>query len=219
MTSLPTAATGVVVATSAKRPGKPGRKVQPRRLTETPGNLTSNARIAIVMVLVAETMFFAGLIGAYLVFRFGSVVWPPPNLPRLPLGVTWANTVVLAASGLVMLSALRAVQAGAQKRLQNRSLLTLLLGLLFVTVQGSEWVRLIQHGLTLETGTYGATFYTLIGAHALHVWAAVLWLGVIWVGARRERFTADQHTAVELCTVYWCFVCVLWFVLFALVYH
>jgi heme/copper-type cytochrome/quinol oxidase subunit 3 len=171
------------------------------------------------MLLVAESMFFAGLIGAYLVFRFGSAVWPPPNLPKLPLGVTWANTIVLSVSALTMIAALRAAQAGEQSKLQSRSLITLLLGVLFVAVQGSEWVRLIAHGLTLETGTYGATFYTLIGAHALHVWAAVLWLAVVWVGARQGRFAADRHAAVELCTIYWCFVCVLWLVLFALVYH
>jgi heme/copper-type cytochrome/quinol oxidase subunit 3 len=171
------------------------------------------------MLLVSETMFFAGLIGAYLVFRFGSVVWPPPNLPRLPLGVTWANTLVLALSGLTMVAALRAVQTGEQRKLGSRLLVTLLLGVLFVAVQGSEWVRLIHHGLTLETGTYGATFYTLIGAHALHVAAAVLWLGIVWIGSRQGRFAPDRHAAVELCTVYWCFVCVLWLVLFALVYH
>lgn len=219
MSSLPTAAPGVVIASASPQSRKPRRRTQTQQQAETSGNLTSNARIAIVMLLVAEIMFFAGLIGAYLVFRFGSVVWPPPNLPRLPLGVTWVNTVVLAASGLTMLSALRAAQAGEQRKLQSRLLLTVLLGVSFVAVQGSEWVRLIHHGLTLETGTYGATFYTLIGAHALHVWAAVLCLGVVWIGARQGRFTADRHTAVELCTVYWCFVCVLWLVLFALVYH
>ena len=44
---------------------------------------------AVVMLLVAETMFFSGLIGAYLVFRGAAPLWPPPNLPRLPLAVTW----------------------------------------------------------------------------------------------------------------------------------
>ena len=41
-----------------------------------------------VMFLGAEAMFFAGLIGAFLVFRIGSPVWPPPFQPRLPAGVT-----------------------------------------------------------------------------------------------------------------------------------
>ncbi len=53
----------------------------------------NNAWLAVVMFLGAEAMFFAGLIGAFLVFRVGSVVWPPPFQPRLPLGVTGFNTL------------------------------------------------------------------------------------------------------------------------------
>jgi heme/copper-type cytochrome/quinol oxidase subunit 3 len=88
----------------------------------------------------------------------------------------------------------------------------------FLVVQGSEWLRLLEHGLTLSTGTYASTFYTLIGAHAAHVVAAVLWLGIVWGLARAGRFDRGHHQAVELCTIYWSFVCALWLVLFALVY-
>ena len=37
----------------------------------------SNAWLGTVMLLGAEAMFFAGLMGAFLVFRMGSAVWPP----------------------------------------------------------------------------------------------------------------------------------------------
>ena len=54
------------------------------------GQPTSNARLAILILLGAEIMFFAGLIGTFLVFRLGSVTWPPPSQAdvRLPIGVT-----------------------------------------------------------------------------------------------------------------------------------
>ena len=51
----------------------------------------SNARMGMLMLIGAETMFFAGLIGAYVVFRFGSPVWPSGHL-YLPVGITWVNT-------------------------------------------------------------------------------------------------------------------------------
>lgn len=178
----------------------------------------SNSRIAIAMVLVAETMFFAGLIGAYLVFRVASPAWPPPNLPRLPLGITWVNTLILMASGLTMLGALRAVRANEQQKLIRGLGLSGLLGTLFLLVQGSEWVRLVHYGLTLSAGPYGATFYTLVGMHAAHVLGAVLWLAAVWVLARRGHYRADHYAGVEVCAVYWFFVCALWLGLFALVY-
>ncbi len=171
------------------------------------------------MFLVAETMFFSGLVGAYLVFRFGHAVWPPPDLPRLPIAVTWVNTVILSMSGLTALAAVRAVHRNDQVGLRRGLAVTAVLGVVFVGVQGSEWLRLVRHGLTLGSGTFGASFYTLIGAHAVHVLAAILWLIVIAIGAWRGRFTARRCVAVELCTAYWGYVCVLWLFLFGLVYQ
>ena len=178
----------------------------------------SNARIAVVTLLVAETMFFSGLIGAYLVFRVGTPVWPPPNLPRLPLAVTWINTLVLMASGFTMVSAVRAARRDDQRALRRGVAVTALLGLTFLAVQGSEWARLIHHGLTISTGMYGATFYTLIGTHAAHVVGAVLWLGIVWRWAGQGQFTDGRDGALEACAIYWIFVCTLWVALFALVY-
>jgi cytochrome c oxidase subunit 3 len=179
----------------------------------------SNARIAVVTLLVAETMFFSGLIGAYLIFRIGTPVWPPANLPRLPLLVTWLNTFVLLASGMTMLGAMRAARREDGRALKRALAMTAALGLTFLVVQGSEWIRLVQHGLTLSAGTYGATFYTLIGTHAAHVLGAVSWLSIVWWWASRGQLIPSGYGALEACAIYWIFVCVLWVVLFALVYQ
>lgn len=181
--------------------------------------VADNARVAIVMFMVAETMFFAGLIGAYIVFRVSTPVWPPSSLPRLPLAVTWVNTMILLLSGWTIASALAAARADRQERLRHRLLWTAALGAVFVGVQGSEWVRLVGHGLTLSSGTYGATFYTLIGAHAAHVVGALLWVLTVAVRARRGAFAGANSTPVEICAIYWFYVCALWIVLFGLVYR
>ncbi len=170
------------------------------------------------MLLVAETMFFAGLIGAYLVFRVGSVVWPPPGLPALPLVVTWANTVVLFLSGGTMVWALRAVRRGDLRSLRRGLLVTALLGAVFVLVQGSEWVGLVRHGLRASSGPYGSTFYTLIGSHAAHVVGAILWVFYVLAMTLRGEYSMGSHNGVEVCAVYWLYVCALWGVLFGMVY-
>jgi cytochrome c oxidase subunit 3 len=163
-------------------------------------------------------MFFAGLLGAFLVFRLASTSWPPAGEPYLPIGVTWINTGILVASAGTMRRAHRSIRSGNRAGLVRWLGITALLGAAFLAVQGSEWVRLVHHGLTLRSGTYGATFYTLIGCHGLHVLGAVGWLAAALLLAVRGRFSAERHLGVQLCAMYWMFVVGVWLVLFPPVY-
>lgn len=192
--------------------GPPAPPVRP----EVPfGN---NAWLAVLMFLGAEAMFFAGLIGAFIVFRLGSPVWPPPFQPRLPLGVTGVNTVILVVSAVTMRIALRAVRGGALAKVIRWLALTAVLGAMFLLIQSYEWVRLIHFGLTVSSSVYGGLFYTLIGFHALHVLGALIWLFVVFVQARRGRFSKEKYVGLQTCAMYWTFVVALWPILYGLVY-
>ena len=178
----------------------------------------SNAWVATLMFLGAETMFFAGLIGAYIVFRVGSAIWPPPFQPRLPVGVTGFNTLILVASALTMRRSLKAARANDHKHLLRCLGYTAVLGAMFLAVQGFEWLRLIHFGLTVSSSVYGGLFYTLIGFHGLHVMGALIWLLVVLVQAKQKRFSRDRHIGLQTCAMYWTFVVALWPVLYGLVY-
>ncbi|MBI1847532.1 MAG: heme-copper oxidase subunit III [Candidatus Rokubacteria bacterium] len=188
--------------------GEPG----PRR------PVMANAQLATMFVIAAETMFFAGLIFSFLILRVGAAVWPPPLQPRLPLGMTAVNTLVLLASSAVMVRAVRSLGAGDRAAVLARLGGAAGLGALFLTVQGFEWARLIRFGLTVSSGAYGATFYTLIGAHAAHVGFALTWLAVAWILAARGRVDARQPAALKACAMYWHFVVALWPVIWVSVY-
>lgn len=177
-----------------------------------------NARLAVVLFLGAEGMFFAGLLSAFVVFRLGSPVWPPPFQPRLPVVVTALNTVILLISGYSMRQALVAIRSGKRQGLIQGLGVTALLGTVFLGVQGYEWVRLVRFGLTPSSGVYGSTFYTLIGCHGAHVFGAVIWLLIVLALAKRGRFCMKNHVGVEVLRTYWDFVVGLWLVLFGLVY-
>src|SRR5262249_31793829 len=132
------------------------RERSPRRL--------ENVRLATMFFIAAEVMFFAGLISAYLVLRIGAAQWPPPAQPRLPILVTGLNTLVLLGSSFAML---RTQRDRVRRRVVRGLSVVGALGIAFLLVQGYEWVRLVGYGLTMSSGAYGATFYTLIGVHAL----------------------------------------------------
>ena len=71
-------------------------------------------------------------------------------------------------------------------------------------------VRLLQYGLTLASGVYGATFYVLVGCHAVHVLGAVIWLVSVLGRAMGSRYTASGFMGVKLCAMYWYYVVALW---------
>jgi cytochrome c oxidase subunit 3 len=182
------------------------------------GAVVSNAHIGVLVLLAAETMLFTGLLGAYVLFRAVATSWPPAGLPQLPLLVTTLNTLVLVASAYTMHRARAAARAADHASLHPYLIGTAALGLLFLGIQGAEWVRLVHHGLTLASGPYGASFYTLIGLHGVHVLAAVAWLVVVTVRARAGRDTPVRSVPIDVCGIYWNYVVGLWLVLFWLVY-
>ena len=180
----------------------------------------SNAKLGVLILLGAETMLFVGLIGAFLVFRMGNTFWPPLShadiqLPRL---VTGFNTALLIISGYTMFLALRAVRQDHIKLLRIWLMFTGILGLLFLVIQGSEWIQLVHKGLTLQSGIYGGIFYVLIGCHAVHVLGAVIWLAIVISMAVADKFSSVRYTGVETCTIYWIYVVALWPILYILVY-
>src|SRR5262245_3877022 len=95
----------------------PERDPGPRR------PLLDNVRLAMLFLICGEVMFFGGLVSAFLVLRVTAAQWPPPLQPRLPVGVTGVNTLVLLASSIAMVSASRALARDDTRTLVRRLLL------------------------------------------------------------------------------------------------
>src|SRR5258705_239477 len=180
--------------------------------------LLDNVRLAMLFLICGEVMFFGGLVSAFFVLRVTAAQWPPPLQPRLPVGVTGVNTLVLLASSVAMVAAIRALERHDSRALVRRLLIVGGLGAAFLLVQGYEWIRLVSYGLTMGSGAYGTTFYTVIGTHAVHVVAAGGWGGGTVILPPRARFLGRPAGALRACSIYWHFVVALWPILYVAVY-
>ncbi len=174
--------------------------------------------LAVAIFIASEVMLFGGLLSAFMILRAENSQWPPLGQPRLPLLVTTLNSLILFASAWTVIRAVRAARNGERDALTNQLSLTLLLGAIFLFVQGSEWIRLIHFGLTVSSSVYGGLFYTLVGIHAVHVMGAVVALCVVLRLARQGRYLPDDYSGVVACSLYWCFVVLLWGVIYVTVY-
>ena len=184
------------------------------RVTRTP---ISSGVLGMLIFMVTEAMFFAGLISAYMVIRAGIEEWPPWGQPRLPVVATAFNTVVLLASGFIMVHS-RACFKKNELALGRRWLgISILLGAFFLVFQGYEWIQLLKFGFTLSSSVYGGLFYLLIGAHGFHVMGALAILIYAWyrINTQGNSITPEGLFPFQLL---WYFVVCVWPVLYVLVY-
>ncbi len=179
----------------------------------------SSSALGMIVFIATELMFFAGLISAYLIIKAPAVsaeAWPPPGQPRLPVIATALNSLVLLASGWMIFKAFHSFKEDpAGELVRKRVKATLLLGLVFVGVQGIEWIRLLGFGLTMTSSQYGAFFYLIIGTHAIHAIGALIGLWRLFTKLNAGVLKEDTFHAVQL---FWFFVVGIWPILYILVY-
>ncbi len=176
----------------------------------------ANSVLGMILFIMTELMFFAALISAFLIIKSTVGVWPPEGQPRLPVLVTAINSFFLLSSAVTLFFANRSYRQDAYgektlKLLRN----TMYLGILFVAIQGFEWIRLLSYGLTMTSSQYGAFFYLIIGTHALHAVGAIVGLTWLYKLMKERRLKQQTFSAGQL---FWYFVVGLWPILYVLVY-
>ena len=139
----------------------------------------------------------------------------PMGWGGLPL---W-NTLILLTSSVTITVAHHALKNNNRLLLNIGTLLTVLLGGLFLYFQVVEYLHAYQDlDLRLSTGIYGSTFFMLTGFHGAHVTLGAIMLTVTWFRILRGHFTPGEHFGFQAVSWYWHFVDVVWVCLFIFVY-
>lgn len=112
-----------------------------------PGLPLSKGKLIMWLFLSTEIMFFAALLGSYVVLRFGAAVWPKPHHVHLSEPIGAFNTFVLICSSVTIVLALEAAKANKVAMAKNWMLATLLLGSLFLGIKGYEYSAKFSHGI------------------------------------------------------------------------
>lgn len=182
-----------------------------------PRALADNALLGMALFVFTEVMLFTGFVSAFVIVESASPpgAWPPPGQPRLPVQQTALNTLALLASGVALFVAGRRFRGPRPERARGWMGAAMVLGALFVTLQGVEWVGMLRQGLTLTSSQLGSFFYLIVGTHALHAVAAIAALALAWRAMRAGRLTRSHLGAVQL---FWYFVVLVWPVLYWKVY-
>jgi cytochrome c oxidase subunit III len=182
-----------------------------------PGGISSSL-LGMVLFIASEVMFFGGLFGSYFTIRSAASEWPPPDNPHLSAAYAAVLTAILVSSSVTMQFGVWAIRKNQQRQLILWLAVSLVLGATFLTLQALEYANLIEEGMTLSSGVFGSTFYTLTGFHGAHVAGGAAFILIVLLRARSGQFTARYHDTVEMASYYWHFVDVVWIGLFSTIY-
>lgn len=117
------------------------------QLSYHPALPLTNGKLIIWLFLSTEIMFFAGLIGTYIVLRFGASAWPRPHEVHLSEPIGAFNTFVLICSSVSVVLALEAARADKAALAKQWMIVTLILGSVFLGVKGYEYSAKFSHGI------------------------------------------------------------------------
>jgi len=161
-----------------------------------------------------------GILFVYLIFSYAylgtqqSGPWPPSGPPSVKLAAP--NTVILIASSFVLGWGVRSFKRTRNQRSLLMALVaTILLGLIFLTIQGFEWA---EKPFVFSTNAYSSAFFILTGVHMAHVAVGVLILLMLLVWTLAGRFEQSHHEHLPLGALYWHFVDVIWLAVFTTAY-
>jgi len=165
-------------------------------------------------VIVTEAALFAYLIFSY--FYIASQArgaWPPEGLPTLRIALP--DTIILLAGSVTVWWGDRSIKRGHAAHLVLGYAATLILGVVFLVLQGFEWKA---KPFQFTTDAYGSLYFVTTGFHMVHVLVGLIMIAVLLWWTWRGYFGAQRHAAITIGAMYWHFVTVVWLAVFATFY-
>jgi cytochrome c oxidase subunit 3 len=192
-------------------------------------------RLGMWLFLATEVLFFGGIFAAYAAYR----LWYPAEFAAggssLNVLIAGINSVILLTSSLTITLAIHATRDGHQKAAARLLLLTTLLGVAFLGFKAREYFvdyeeRLIpgpsfnseefahQGLIPARVQLFFMFYYCMTGIHVIHLAVGVGFVGWLWSLAAAGQIQAERYNLIEVTSLYWHFVDLMWFFLVPLLY-
>lgn len=190
------------------------------------------ARLGMWLFLATEILLFAGLFVIYANYRFMFHDGFAAASRHLNLTLGTVNTLVLITSSFTAAMAVHYAKHAENKKVVVMFILTIAMALGFLVIKYFEYSHKFHVGQlpgpyffdtepTLQlpgVPMYFSIYFLSTGLHGLHVIIGMIVLGWVTVRANRNEFSARNYTAVELGSMYWHLVDLVWIFLFPMLY-
>jgi heme/copper-type cytochrome/quinol oxidase subunit 3 len=171
-------------------------------------------KLTVWLFIISDAVTFGAFLFAYGYLRVATPNWIRPFESASVINVM-VMTFVLITSSLTMLGAVDAAKVGDKPKAMRFLYSTMSLGTVFAALHTREWFQLFARKITISSGVFGQSFFTVTGLHLLHVIGGVIAMLVVASLYSREKLTPGH---VETMGLYWHFVDLVWMFVVPLVY-
>jgi cytochrome o ubiquinol oxidase subunit 3 len=187
-------------------------------VTETRAEaLESKTTLGFWIYLMTDCVLFASLFATFAVLRHNTYGGPTSaQLFSMPYVLT-ETLILLTSSFSCGIGILAAHQKKRWLTLASFGL-TFLLGVAFLIMELSEFHHLAMAGNSWRRSGFLSAYFTLVGAHGLHITVGLLWLSVLGVRTWKMGFTTNNLRKLTLFSLFWHFLDIIWIFIFTIVY-
>lgn len=167
--------------------------------------------------LMTDLLMFGVLFATYSVLH-GNIFNGPSGKQIFDLPFALAETLILLTSSFTCGLATLALR----KRSQNQVLLwfgvTFLLGLSFLSLELSEFSKLVSEGNSWQKSAFLSSYFTLVGTHGFHITIGLFWMLILMIYVFTHGLTKNVIRKLMLLSLFWHFLDIVWIFIFTIVY-
>jgi cytochrome o ubiquinol oxidase subunit 3 len=167
--------------------------------------------------LLSDIVMFSCFFAAFAVLR-GATADGPSGRELFDTNRVVIETACLLLSSFTCGLSAVATRVRSQLWTQLALLVTGVLGLAFVVLEGFEFHSMVVRGAGPERSAFLSSFFALVGCHGLHVSAGLLWLGTMMAQVFFKGFRTRILHRLLCFTLFWHTLDIIWIGIFTIVY-
>jgi cytochrome o ubiquinol oxidase subunit 3 len=167
--------------------------------------------------LLSDIVMFSAFFAAHAVLQTATAGGPSGRELFNPTSIAIQTAVLLLSSFTCGMSAV-ATEARSQLWTQLSLLVTGVLGLVFLLLEGRDFAVMVAAGAAPQRSAFLSSFFAVVGCHGLHVSAGLLWLGTMMAQVFVKGFRLNILRRLICFNLFWHTLDIIWVALFTIVY-
>jgi cytochrome o ubiquinol oxidase subunit 3 len=167
--------------------------------------------------IMTDCVLFASLFATYAVLH-NNVYGGPSGRELFNMHSVLAETLCLLTSSFTCGLAMLAVARRNRRATILWLLITMALGIAFLTIELTEFRHLVADGNSWRRSGFLSGFFTLVGTHGLHITVGLTWMLAMIIKVARSGLNRAQQRRLQMLSLFWHFLDVVWIFIFTIVY-